>query len=73
MARYKDRLITKRPKPPGDAVEQGLVISFGKIGAPNAAGKKHISDKGTLEFFGIKNDMPRCVSGTMPHQPLMGA
>ena len=64
MAGHKAHIIAKRPKLLRDAVQQVLMIAFGKICPPDRAAKQHIANKGNFLLLNIAHDM----AGPMPRR-----
>jgi len=73
MPRDKNGLVTQGPEPFGDAANQGVVVTLWKVGAPDAARKQHVPDKGTVQTLGIKNHMARGVPRAVPHPEFFAA
>ena len=67
MPRNEHRGVAHGPEALGDAVDQLLVVALGEIGAADAAGKQHVTDKGALDLRGVEHHVARCVARAMAH------
>ena len=65
MTRDKSNIKPERPEALGDAVNQLLIIAFGKIRTPDRALKQHIADHRDLIVALHKYDMAGRMTGTM--------
>jgi predicted Zn-dependent protease len=65
--RDEHRVVTHGPKPLGDAVDQGVMVAAGEIGAADAAGEQHVTHEAALRFLGEEHHVPRRVAWAMPH------
>jgi hypothetical protein len=67
MTRDEHRVRAHGPQALCDAGDQVGVVALWKVGAPNAAGKQHITDKCTFDFGRIKHHMARGMPRAMAH------
>src|ERR1700690_2675519 len=63
-------VVTERPKASGNRIDQLLMIAPRQVGAADGARKQHVPDKRDLGGTVVKNDMTRCVAGTVAHAHL---
>src|SRR3990167_6409511 len=67
MAGDENRLVAHGPEALGDAVDELFVVALGEVGAANAAGKKHVAHKRTVDLRGVEHHMAGRVAGAMAH------
>ena len=65
MPRHEHSRVAERPEPPGDRVDQVLMVAHREVGAADRALEQHVADTGELRFGMVEHDMARRVAGAV--------